>query len=323
MPGPAGRPLFVCWTRGHARSTALAAALDAEILFVADAILRPVSSPLRYLRSTWRTWRAVRRSAPASLIVMVPPTPAAVTGWLLARRRGIPLVLDLHTGAVNDPKWTWSWPAVRAVARRARLTVVTTERLAEHLRAQGIRVSAVHDPPLAATPAGRAHARPTVVVAAGWNNDEPVAALADAARRLDGIRILVTGAPPPAARDALAGLVELTGWLAEPDYLAQIAGADVVVALTTRELTMQRGGYEALDCHRPLVTSDTAVLRDFFGPAAVYTTADGAGIAAAVTEALRRPAELSAAMAALHAERLAAWPGELAALTAALSGRDR
>jgi glycosyltransferase involved in cell wall biosynthesis len=49
---------------------------------------------------------------------------------------------------------------------------------------------------------------------------------------------------------------------------------------------MQRGGYEAMCWGRALLTSDTAVLREFFGDAASYTKPDGASIAEALSAAL-------------------------------------
>ncbi len=64
--------------------------------------------------------------------------------------------------------------------------------------------------------------------------------------------------------------MKFTGYLTNSDYDAELANCDVVMALTTRDHTMQRAGYEAIAAAKPQVTADFKVLRDFHADAAIY-----------------------------------------------------
>jgi glycosyltransferase involved in cell wall biosynthesis len=77
---------------------------------------------------------------------------------------------------------------------------------------------------------------------------------------------------------------------------------------------MQQAGYEAMAFGRPLVTSDTSELRDYFGPAAVYARPDAGSIGQAWTEAVGRAGELHAAMVELGERKVAGRPAELSSL---------
>jgi hypothetical protein len=85
------------------------------------------------------------------------------------------------------------------------------------------------------------------------------------------------------------------------EYRALLSDAAVVLALTTREATMQQAAYEALRVRVPIVCSDTRVLRDALGPSAVIVSHTGASLAEGILEALRRRDELAAATAVVDA----------------------
>jgi glycosyltransferase involved in cell wall biosynthesis len=133
-----------------------------------------------------------------------------------------------------------------------------------------------------------------VVVPASFDPDEPVEAVLDAAVRHPDVEVVITGRDAAGWVDpaAVPANVVLTGYLARSGYEALLAGAAVVCSLTTLDDCMQQAGYEAMAWGRPLVTSDTDVLRDYFGAAAVYAVPTAESIGAAWTEAMRRDPEL-------------------------------
>jgi hypothetical protein len=87
-----------------------------------------------------------------------------------------------------------------------------------------------------------------------------------------------------------------TGFVEKATFDRLLKEADVVLALTTREATMQRAGYEALYNRRPLVCSDRRVLVEAFRDAAVTVPNEGPAIAAGVRRALREADVLIAAI---------------------------
>jgi glycosyltransferase involved in cell wall biosynthesis len=136
-------------------------------------------------------------------------------------------------------------------------------------------------------------------------------ALAEAAALLGGqVEVVVTGDRP--VRSDTPGL-RFTGFLPAGEFQNLMANATVVPALTIREATMQRAAYEGLQFGRPLVCSDTGVLRRVLANTAVFVENTGPAIAAGIIDAVTRANQLKAAGAVVQAtiksETLGGCPG--------------
>lgn len=309
--GPSdGRPLVVSWVPFHGRSAGLALALGgrAEWMPWARAGGPRARTIVGWLRSAVRTVRLVLAVPRGSLVVvMCPPVFALVAALAAARFSGARVAADLHSGAIDNPAWAWSHGLLRRCLGRCSHLLVTNVDILDGFPTGGCPVLVVHDPPLAMPDGGvppPLPPGPVVVFPASGGPDEPMDDVVAAARLLRGeASVVVTGRQP-----ALQGSpdVVLPGFVDELTYAALLRRADVVLALTTREATMQRAGYEALELGRPLVCSDTAVLREAFDGAAVVTGAGGDQLAAAVRAALQDGDRLAAASrdvrARLHAD---------------------
>ena len=311
-------PVVISWVPHHGRSAGLALALGgrAEWMPWARTGGPRARTIVGWARSGVRTVRlvlAVPRDG--HVVVMCPPVFALVAALVAARWSGARVVADLHSGAINNPTWAWSHGLLRRCLRRCSQVVVTNERILDGFDTAGRPVIVLHDPPLPlpeggvppALPAG-----PVVVFPASGGADEPMQDVVEAARLLRGeASVVITGRQP-----ALAGCADvvLPGFVDDASYAALLRRADVVLALTTREATMQRAGYEALELGRPLVCSDTAVLREAFDGAAVMTGPGGAQLASAVREALRDGSRLAAAAQDVRARMHAAVDEAVAVL---------
>jgi glycosyltransferase involved in cell wall biosynthesis len=278
-PPRAGRGgLFVSWIQHHGRSEDLARELGLECAFVAVGTLTDRrTAPLRHAWQAAVTLLLLLRRRPRVLVVMAPPALLVLLALVWRRLSGCRVVVDCHSKAVLG-----SPPSAR-LARRADLVLVTLPELTAGFP----QALAVHDPPAPAVEGAR---HDEVVFPASWYADEPVADLLAAAAQLPDVRFAVTGRAPDGL--VVPPNVRLTGYLRREDYLALLAGAPVVLALTTREATMQRAAYEAVAAGRPVVASDTAALRSYLGDAAVYA----GDLAVAVTQALADLPRLEAAV---------------------------
>jgi len=287
--------VVVSWIHHHARSDSVASALGLPALYMPWA--RPGQSAVRTIPGWFRSAAATRRALHdlpdgSLVIVQSPPVFAPLVALLVGRRHTV--AVDLHSGAFNDPRWRWSYGLMQWVANRCDAAIVTNTALLAD-RPLRCRVIELHDPlePVANVDPAPRTGPPIVVFPASGAADEPLAAVAEAARSLgDAAEVVVTGR----VADRLAGSpVRATGFLPRDDYEDLLSQASVVLALTTRDATMQQAAYEALERGRPLVASGTATLRAALGAAAVYVEPDATSIADGVRRALAEAPDLVAA----------------------------
>lgn len=295
------RALFISWIRHHGRSEDLASALGAECAFI--AVGRLTDRRTAVLRHGWQallTLRLLVSQRPRVLVVMAPPALLVLLGLVWARATRATLIVDAHSMAAVGSTWS------ARLAAHANLVLVTLPDLAHRFP----RAVAVHDPPAVAVEAPR---HDEVVFPASWYDDEPIEELLDAARQLPEVRFAVTGRAPQDLH--VPPNLRLTGFLSREDFLALVAGAPLVLALTTREDTMQRAAYEAIAAGRPVVASDTAALRSYLADAAVY----GGDLAVAVRNALADLPRLEAAAVRVRAEQARLFDEALASVGRALT----
>jgi glycosyltransferase involved in cell wall biosynthesis len=306
-----GRPaLFVMWVDHNTRSEGLARALDADLLRTPWSHPRQpkVTKLAAWMRSGLATLRRVRALPPDSLVVVMAPPVFAPLVSLLARRRDVALAIDMHSGALDDPKWRWSFPLMRRLLRRADAVIATTPEVFQGLGFPKTETVFIVDPTLAALPESHNAApaaaagepvrpRPYVLFPASGEVDEPIDAVADAAARLAGeIDVVVTGRQPARLEQSA---LQLTGFVSAAEYRRLMTGATLVLALTTREATNQRAACEALQFGRPLLCSSTRMLRETYGGAAVFAAPTAEAIVAGIREGLARQDELRAGIPAV------------------------
>jgi glycosyltransferase involved in cell wall biosynthesis len=291
-------PVVVCGRpQNLARAREFAAALGGEA----------TSSPWRRPISR-RPW-----------IVTVPPTEIGLASvWPRT-------VLDAHTGAFGlkgDRRSARRLGLLRRCAARADAVLVCSDALAERVTAWGGRPLVVHEaPPLETVAAAReVHAEPHVLVPGYFSHDEPIGEAVAALRLLPGVVLDLCGAIErlPAALVAGAPANALFhGRLSHGDYVQAIDRADVVLALTTQPESVMRVACEAVWHGRPLVISDLPINRTLF-PHAIFVANNAAAIAAGVSDALVRHAELRARAPQARALQEARWDEQREALKAVL-----
>ncbi len=288
--------MMISWVTHHGRSAGIAHALGIEPIFLPEG-LAGKSLIQRYVASGIFTYRALGRSSDGVIVIMLPPAPLLALVRILRPRTEI--IADLHTGFFSDPKWRWSTKLCMKLLQGS-LAIVTNMPLQERCRSKGISAIILHDFLRNANDgAGKPstvgqNSAPTVVCPLSYANDEPVAGLLEAARLSPDVNFFLTGRPPNSIRAQAPSNVTFTGYLSNGDYDQLLNRSDVVMALTTRDLTMQRAGYEAFMAGKPQVTSGFTTLKDFYEDCAVYVEpAEPGSIAAGVREALQRTDELS------------------------------
>lgn len=313
--------LSLSWIRYHGRSADLAGRVGARAEFISVGRLGQRFAVLwRYPMQFAQTVRVLWRRRPDALIVMAPPLPLVALALAWGLRGSRPVVIDAHSAAVISPRTGRPRRRFAVLARYADLVLVTRAELAAGLA--NCRVAVLDDPPVDVPDAQpdrsrRAELPLRAVFPCSWYADEPVDDVLAAARLLPGVEVVLTGNPGRPIHDLPAN-VTLTGYLDLPSYWSLLRGADLVLALTNRDNTMQRAGYEALAAGLPLVVSDTNALRDWYGAAAVAAARGGDALAVAITTALTRRSELIEHGDALRTHRSAQFAAGLRVLRATL-----
>lgn len=228
----------------------------------------------------------------------------------------IPVVVDAHNAGVF-PFGGESVLGNRIAAylfQRASFTIVTNQALAHHIETRGGRPIVLPDPlPDMPEPHAlkRLRGKHNVLFICSWADDEPYFAVIDAAKLIaKDTFIYVTGNSKGKEKRYAGSLPEnvvLTGFLAEDYYIAMLHACDLVVDLTTRPDCLVCGAYEAVSAGKPLITSDSHALREYFSQGVLYTDNSSADIAEKIREGLARRMELAEAIQTLKEEKAAQW----------------
>ncbi|WP_424930953.1 glycosyltransferase [Amaricoccus macauensis] len=307
--------LYIAWINFQRRALSMQQVLGFELHFVPSPFETKWLKPLGYVWQALRTSWLVLTRRPKRVWVQSPPTflPHILVVLRLFRRFGI--VADTHHEALIPP-WA-KVPGALGVLNRCNTVMVHNSESLEEAARLGVdrkRLLVVEDPP-PPNMQGDANvaeaARPYVLVPCSFKSDEPIEVLLEAARALPDVEFRVTGnrarAEAQGYTEGAPENVNFTGFIPLEDYDATLKGAAVVLGLTSEEGIQLSVANEALGAGRPLVLSDTRVLRAMFGSAALLTPNTSPGISATLREALDRRTELEERSRALSDRRLAEW----------------
>ncbi len=318
--------LFIAWTAFQRRQVSMAEHTGFETFFLpVPRHAGKLKKGLLYLRHALNTWRVLRLRRPRVVYVQLPQLPLLWVALLycrLAPGGQVRVVADCHNAMLRPP-WS-SLPFTRWSLGAANAVLVHNEEMLVVVRRLGWKDSNVRVledvPPLqrAACATGQARAviplrKPWVVFPGSFSADEPIAEVLSAARVAPEMGFILTGNPATARRnghlvDDLPPNVVLTGYLPAEVFDDLLREADVVLGLTRFEGIQLSVCNEALGFGRALVTSNTRLLAQLFGSAAILVdTADPQSIAAGCQRAFAERSSREKASAALGQRRLSEW----------------
>lgn len=284
--------------------------------------------PAGYLLQALRTVRLIRQERPDVVWVQMPPTFLLHWLWLIRGLGDHPfyIIADCHNRVFRPP---WSrMPGLVSLLNRCAVVLAHNDEVDETARAMGVneqcltvletRPAQLERPPGLSLTSDT----PEILVPCSFNPDEPIDTLMAAARAAPEIRFLVTGnVAKAAARGFTADTpanVRFTGFLDKSEYESKLFSVSVVLGLTKLEGIQLSVANEAVGAGKAMVLSDTAILRDLFGAAALFAPNEPEALAAACREAVARAKELDALSADLREAREARWRGQAERVQAAL-----
>jgi glycosyltransferase involved in cell wall biosynthesis len=267
--------VWISWD-DHRRSRVMSRELEVPF----EVIRRSKIPVIGVLVTLARTVRALSRTSADTVVVQNPSLLLTTTACAMKRRKGFRVVQDLHSYfSLHIHRGVGLRGKVyrllsRYCIRNADVTIVTNPELKSVIEECGGRGLVLQDaiPTFASSNGHTPAAERRIVYVCTYSEDEPVKEVLEAGRLLDGeTKIFVTGRIPEGLRTwSIPQSVKLTDFLSERDYLELLAGSDAVMALTTRDHTLLCGAYEGLAFKKPLILSDKAALRSYFGSNIIY-----------------------------------------------------
>ncbi len=270
---PPTKTLVLTW-KPDQNTSELARALEAG-LFVPTPGRSSFPAPLRYSIQALQTAAVMLHKRPRVVIYQDPPF---VTGALLVLLRPLlrfRICASAHSGPYNDPRWTRFRRFSRWVFSHCAGMFVHNEYMLGWACTFGIPALVLRYPGFALA-AGTQFRRESpenhILVPLGYEPDEPIRELLEAARAAPHIKLLLTGKAPKWVVDAAPSNCYFTGWLDRADYEQLLATSRGVIALTLLEDTAQMAAFEAVEHGVPLLTSGTKALRHFHQEGAIFVT---------------------------------------------------
>lgn len=299
--------MWISW-HDHPRSRALASRLAVPL----RAYSRRRTGSLRHVEGFLWTILVLVRDRPRLIFLQNSFLLLLLCGvyrWLTPGRT-VCIIVDCHNKSLKRDLGGPLGPLFRGLKRwsfqQCGLAIVSNELLLERAALLAPRAVVLRDPlPIEYGPGSGSETastalpgltHPYALFVCSFEADEPIATIFGTSRLLPerGIQVVITGDSHPwAVREGALGLagIQLPGFVDNASYRALLCEADVVVVLTMDTDCLVCGAYEAIAADRPLVLSDTPLLREVFGDCADYSTHDPAALARTIERRAGVPSE--------------------------------
>jgi glycosyltransferase involved in cell wall biosynthesis len=312
---------YISWAPHCSRSDTTARELQGKshMVYWAGMGSRRSTVLLKYIGQAVWTWWILLRDRPDAVFVMSPPVIAGLVVFPYCAIRGIPFVVDAHTGAFLDRRWRHFQKLQLWLCRKATTTIVTNAYLADLLARHGADSTILPDVPVKYPPS-ESQLQKTgfcIAVICSFDYDEPVDLILQTARALPDVSFHVTGDPRKLERLnlQLPQNLRLTGFLDDRAYGQLLRDADVVMALTTGKHKMLRAAYEAIYEGTPIIISDSPMLREAFDQGAILVENSTDAITTAVREMQQHLESYRAEARELRSRKERRWQANKALLT--------
>jgi glycosyltransferase involved in cell wall biosynthesis len=269
---------------------------------------------VKYAVGIQRTFSLFRRRGARLVFCQNPSLVLTLFTILLKRIYGYRVVVDAHNAGLFPAQERWRLLAgvSRLVLRRADLTIVTNDRLKEHVERNGGKPFVLPDkiPDLPEKKGVKLRGAENLLFICSYADDEPYSVVFEAAKGLrEDIVVYVTGNYKKRDLDpsAMPENVVLTGFLPEELYSQMLHSVDATIDLTTRENCLVCGAYESVAAGKPMVLSNTRALKEYFSMGAVYADHAVEDMRRAMREVLARKRELLAEVQQLKIVREREW----------------
>ena len=305
------RKIWITW-ESHRRTIELATALPNVQLFKLEFNGHWM---VRYPYLISRTLLFLTRERPNLIIVQNPSLVLTFIVVTVGKCFGKRVVVDAHNEGLNPfyDKHKLLLPIYRWLQKEADLTIVTNKKLAVQVQENHGRPFVLPDklPSFHDVKPTTLVSRHNITYVCTYEKDEPWAEVIKAAHIIKpNITIYITGdikkVPGDILESAPANII-FTGFLPEKEYAALLYSSNGVMDLTTLDNCLVCGAYEAVSLKKPMILSDTFILRSYFNRGALFTQNEYKSIAYKIEELIENFALLREEVAELRKSLIADW----------------
>jgi len=304
--------LWFTW-ESQRRNQELADAFGAEYLkfdFSSQASL------IRYSRSAVATIGAVVSKRPKLVFVQYPSVVLCALAILLKLIFRFTLVVDAHNGAIEASEETgFIGQLTRLIMKRSDLVIISNAGLKDKLANYSLGILPDRLPDISYVPFPKSFAKkPEILITliASFAPDEPIEEVLKAHKSLSSskeVSLYVTGKRSRAGELVRYEneQVKFVDYLSVEEFDGLIANSDLLIDLTTRDDCLVCGAYEALAVKVPIILSDTTILKETFGSAAIYSKNNAKALSEAMSLYLSDPELIRANLASGREKFQASW----------------
>ena len=283
--------VFISWGKYNSRTESLANALLAEAVFLGKKHSNKFIfySAIRYVWYAYQNIKILLKLKPNIVIIEDTTWVIALVNFLYAKISKTKLVLDSHSCAFDHIFVKYPLFISKFFAKYSTLSFVTNQSHYDLLKEKNANALILSDIPFE----NNFTHKNKIVLSKKFNvfyictfsGDEPYMEVIKAAYELKDVQIFITG------NFASANInpdnykhIKFTGYTGNEEYRKLISSADAIITLTNREDTMQRAGSEAVSAGKPLITSNTKMLRSYFERGTLFVDNTAKGIAEGINK---------------------------------------
>jgi len=304
--------LWITWEKQR-RNRGISSGLGYDL----HEIISRHSGLRRYLECTVSTLKLLRILRPSYLAVQNPSIVLACLGLLLHYVFKFKFIIDAHNAGIFPAEGRSRLLNFlsKILQKKADLVIVTNENLKEYVEGNGGVAFVLPDRipvpqiVLDCIPLPKKESKTNICFICTFAQDEPYQDVITATSLLpDTICVHVTGkyankVDPVNVPKNLC----LLGYLSEEKFWETLSSCDLVMDLTTRQDCLVCGAYEGISLQKPLVLSDTEMLREYFSKGCVYVDSNPESIAAGILLAVEQYSHLKEEICELKVELEKDW----------------
>lgn len=324
--------LYFAWIKFQRRAVSMESFFDYQSIHITSVFRHKYLRPLDYLVKGIKTFAYLLKNKPEVVWLQLPPT--FLLNILLFYQKvlntDVIIISDCHNG-VFFGKWKKYFNP--KLFNRSNFVIVHNHVIKKIAIQMGLdinRTLILEDRPAerkidSIINSAKKHEL-QVLMPCGFSKDEPLNLVFEAAKQIPNITILISG--PKEKGTSLFDYslkpdnVILVGYLSLPEYEALFMQSDLIMGLTTEDHIQLSVANEATGLEKPMILSDTILLREMFDKGAIYVnTLSSESIAKGIKKGFVEIKRLREAIKVLKKDRNTKWNNMASSLKELLTSK--